>query len=99
MYQLKSKLRVLAKWQVNYVNLVIFVCKPRNAAEQNMTILFFGYILLYARLRITLFSNLLCEHGTFISAKILYEFTRIGVPSNKLLQSLVKSLFCVVCSS
>ena len=37
-YKLKSKLRVPAKWQANYVSLVIFMCKPRNAAEQNMTI-------------------------------------------------------------
>ncbi len=40
LYKLTSKVRVPAKWQANYVSLVIFMCKPRSAAEQNMTIRF-----------------------------------------------------------
>ena len=43
-YKLKSKLRDPAKWQANYVSLVICTCKPRSAAEQNMTICFVGDI-------------------------------------------------------
>ncbi len=43
-YKLKSKLRVTAKCQANYVSLVIFICKTRNAAEQNMTTSFVGDI-------------------------------------------------------
>ena len=60
-------------WQYSYVNNAML-------AEQSMTILFVEDILLDVKLRITLFSNLLCEHGIYICQNMFMNLREWASP-------------------